>query len=125
MKAETMKIKIGSRYRDREGNIVKIVGTATGVYPFEGDNGCTFTEEGKEWYHGGKSCKDLVSEVDSSLSTPSDVSNYISALMAVSGRHDFALQASGGRINIIRDGEVLASVETISCDGRFQNLTIH
>jgi hypothetical protein len=125
MKEETMKLKIGNRYKDRGGYIVEIVGHATGVYPFEGDNGCTFTEEGKEWYHGGKSSRDLISEVDSSLPMPSDVYKYISALTDVSNWHEFALQASGGKINIIRDGAVLASVETISCDGRFQNLTIY
>jgi hypothetical protein len=59
-----IKLKVGKTYRSREGNKVRIVGRINSTWPFVGDNGALYDEQG--WYYLAKSddpC-DLVEEIE-------------------------------------------------------------
>jgi hypothetical protein len=57
-----MKIEVGGVYKTREGKRVEIVkNDGHAAYPFLGDNGGTYTENGKFWLHES-SPRDLIAE---------------------------------------------------------------
>lgn len=85
-----LKLEVGKRYLDRSGRVVTITdyhGSST--YPFNGDNLCTYTPDGREW-EGAESKLDLICEAAEKAGS--------------------VIQLEVGKIYIARNGEVVEIV---------------
>ena len=61
---KTLKLEVGKTYRSRAGEEVKIVGTNDSIWPFAGDNGEVYNEEGRYYSANWDSPYDLIEEVE-------------------------------------------------------------
>ena len=58
-----IKLQVGKTYRSRAGEEVKIVGTNDSIWPFIGDNGEVYNEEGRYFSANWDYARDLIEEV--------------------------------------------------------------
>ena len=61
---KTLKLQVGKTYRSRAGEEVKIVGTNDSIWPFAGDNGEVYNEEGRYYSANWDYARDLIEEVE-------------------------------------------------------------
>lgn len=58
-----LKLEVGKTYRNREGKVVKIVETDDSIWPFVGDNGESYDEQGRYFSANWDFPDDLIEEV--------------------------------------------------------------
>jgi len=61
-KMKKLKLEVGKTYRNRKGEVVKIVGTNDSIWPFFGDNEESYNEEGRYYSANWDSPDDLIDE---------------------------------------------------------------
>ena len=61
---KTLKLEVGKTYRNRNGLVVKIIEKGhSGKFPYKGDDGNWYTENGRCAYYAGETPYDLVEEL--------------------------------------------------------------
>jgi|SRR5690554_275547 len=58
-----IKLEVGKTYRSRSGKEVRIIEKGGARYPYRGDNGEWYSENGRYLYYLGKSSRDLIEEL--------------------------------------------------------------
>jgi hypothetical protein len=59
---KTLKLQVGKTYRSREGKVVRIVEKIDSTWPFVGDNGESYDEQGRHCWVNWESPYDLIEE---------------------------------------------------------------